>query len=290
MIRIAHAAASNAEFAAQCFVNKINQAILFPVITLLLALAFLVFLYGMFEYVKNAASDQGRETGKQHILYGVIGMFVMLSAYSILSLAAGTFGIGLFNSDQIVCGAGASPAVSTATPGFGAGGGFAPPGGVFDSPGGVFGGGILPGGEDPVLPPMQPAPLVDPLPSPDAPVIDTLSPCPPWQPVRFEDGSCGGSPAVGVSGVVPVWGQEHINQYLSYDIHTNDSSATVKEEILNDPEWDGATQVLYTIPLYGDQTYVGPAEVLCENVTGISGNNLNIDRDRSVYVCFNYEN
>lgn len=191
MIRIAHAAASDAEFAAQCFVNKINQAILFPVITLLLALAFLVFLYGLFEYVRNAASDQGRETGKQHILYGVIGMFVMLSAYSILALAAGTFGVGLFKSDQIVCGAGAAPSVSTVAPSFGAGGGLTSPGGAFGSPGGAFGGGILPGGETPVLPPVQP---IQPE-SPEAisvdvlPEVDTSAPpCPPGK--SRVDGVC----------------------------------------------------------------------------------------------------
>ena len=96
MTLIAYAAeASAAAQAAQGFVDKINQTILFPLITLLMAMAFLVFLWGCFEYIRDAASDSGREKGKTHILWGTIGMLVMLSAYAILNLAAGTFGIDL---------------------------------------------------------------------------------------------------------------------------------------------------------------------------------------------------
>lgn len=93
MIPRAHA--QTAVEMAQGFVDSINQAILFPLITLLMAMAFLVFLYGAFEFVRDASSEQGREVGKQHMLWGTIGMLVMLSAYSILSLAAATFSIPL---------------------------------------------------------------------------------------------------------------------------------------------------------------------------------------------------
>lgn len=76
---------------AQGFLQKINEHVLFPLITLMMAVALLVFLYGGFEYVKNAASDQGRETGRRHLMWGIIGMLVMLSAMAILRIAAGTF-------------------------------------------------------------------------------------------------------------------------------------------------------------------------------------------------------
>ncbi len=80
---------------AQGFLSKINDAILFPLIALMMAIALLMFLYGAFEYVKGASNDGDRETGKRHLLYGVIGLLVMLSAYSILAIAAGTFtGVG----------------------------------------------------------------------------------------------------------------------------------------------------------------------------------------------------
>ncbi len=278
-------AASSAQHAAQCFVNKINDAILFPLITLLMALAFLIFLYGCFEYVRNAASDQGRQQGQQHILYGTIGMLVMLSAYAILSLAAGTFNIPLFPSDSVVCSSSgvSTPSVSKSS-GFGSG--VTTP----SSPG--FGGGSLPGGSATSpsrTSPSSPGGLgsVDGV-FDDLPDINETPPCTPSQPMRMEDGSCAGSPAVGISGQVPVWSQAQVDAYLSYGLHKTDSALAEKREILNDPQWDGATQVLFTMPINGSQTYAGPAQELCEDITGISGNNMNIDKSRNKYVCFNY--
>ncbi len=78
---------------AMAFVVKLNDAILFPVIALLSGIALLFFVYGSAEYIINAESDQAREQGKKHITYGVIGLVVMLSAYAILSIATGTFGL-----------------------------------------------------------------------------------------------------------------------------------------------------------------------------------------------------
>jgi TRAP-type C4-dicarboxylate transport system permease small subunit len=86
-------AATQAQAVAQNFLSRINDAILFPLITLMMAVALLVFLYGAFEYVRGADSEESRETGSQHLLYGVIGMLVMLSAMALLTIAAGTFGL-----------------------------------------------------------------------------------------------------------------------------------------------------------------------------------------------------
>lgn len=86
-------AASNAQLVAQGFLSKINEYILYPLITLMMAVALLIFLYGAFEYIKGASNDSDRETGKRHLLYGIIGLLVMLSALAILTVAAGTFNL-----------------------------------------------------------------------------------------------------------------------------------------------------------------------------------------------------
>lgn len=78
---------------AHSFVAEINRIILFPLITLLLVIALLIFIWGAFQYVSNAGNDAGRAAGKRHLLWGVIGMLIMLSAYAILTIAANTFGI-----------------------------------------------------------------------------------------------------------------------------------------------------------------------------------------------------
>lgn len=80
---------------AQGFLESINQAILYPLIALMMAAALVVFLYGAFEFVRGASEPAQREAGRRHLIYGVIGMLVMLMAFTILQIAANTFdGVG----------------------------------------------------------------------------------------------------------------------------------------------------------------------------------------------------
>jgi Type IV secretion system pilin len=75
------------------FVSRFNEVILYPVILLLTGIAFLVFLYGCLIYITHAENSSAREEGRNHIIYSLIGMFVMLVAYAILTIAANTFGL-----------------------------------------------------------------------------------------------------------------------------------------------------------------------------------------------------
>lgn len=88
---IAYAQGAAAE--AQRFVDKINDVILFPLITLMLTVALVVFLYGCFEYIMGSANEAARATGRQHIIWGIVGMLVMISALTILTIAANTFNV-----------------------------------------------------------------------------------------------------------------------------------------------------------------------------------------------------
>jgi hypothetical protein len=78
---------------AASFVTKFNTIILFPTIALLSAVAFLVFLWGCAEYFFNAANETARAQGVKHITWGIIGLVIMFSAFAILRIAAGTFGL-----------------------------------------------------------------------------------------------------------------------------------------------------------------------------------------------------
>jgi len=87
--------AQGAEAAARSVLERLNDAILFPLITLMMSVAVLVFLWGGFEYIAKADNDTAREEGRRHMFWGIIGLVVMLSAYAILSIAAGTVGISV---------------------------------------------------------------------------------------------------------------------------------------------------------------------------------------------------
>lgn len=75
------------------FVRILNEVIIYPLILLLVAVSFLVFVYGCFEYVLNSDDSTARDTGRRHIIWGVAGFLVIVGAYSILSIAANTFGL-----------------------------------------------------------------------------------------------------------------------------------------------------------------------------------------------------
>ena len=77
---IAFAAEGGHIIAAQSFLTKIEENILFPLMTLMMAVALLVFLWGAYEYVLHADSEEERRTGQNHMLYGIIGLLVMISA------------------------------------------------------------------------------------------------------------------------------------------------------------------------------------------------------------------
>lgn len=84
---------------ASSFVDKLNEVILFPLIALLLGVAFLIFLYGCAEYIFKSGNESARADGVKHITWGIIGLVVMTTAWAILSLATGTFGLG----DELEC-------------------------------------------------------------------------------------------------------------------------------------------------------------------------------------------
>jgi uncharacterized membrane protein YjfL (UPF0719 family) len=75
-------------------INKLADNIINPLITFLFALATLFFIYGVAEYfILNKDDSTARSEGAQHILWGVIGMFIMLSAYGIVRLIMATVGV-----------------------------------------------------------------------------------------------------------------------------------------------------------------------------------------------------
>lgn len=81
------------------FVDKVNEVIIFPLIALLLAVAFLVFLWGCAQYIFNGSNPSAKEEGVKHITWGIIGLVVMVTAWSILLIAAATFGL----DDELNC-------------------------------------------------------------------------------------------------------------------------------------------------------------------------------------------
>ncbi|MDP3735356.1 MAG: hypothetical protein Q8R39_02935 [bacterium] len=74
-------------------IRAISKEILNPLIALMFALALVVFLWGLVEFIATNESDQGRTNGKKHMLWGVIGMTIMVGATAIIKIVTNTFGL-----------------------------------------------------------------------------------------------------------------------------------------------------------------------------------------------------
>ena len=74
-------------------VSSINKFIINPLILFLFALALVIFLYGVFEFILNQDNEEARTTGKSHMIYGIIGFTVMMGVWVILGMVMNTFNI-----------------------------------------------------------------------------------------------------------------------------------------------------------------------------------------------------
>ena len=86
---------AQAAVSSQAFNNAIAPIvsnIVNPVIWLLFCLATVVFVYSVLKMVIKGEDAEAREASKKSILYGIIGMFIMLSAWGIVYLISNTIG------------------------------------------------------------------------------------------------------------------------------------------------------------------------------------------------------
>ncbi len=74
-------------------IYRINQFIVNPLILLLMAVAMVVFFWGVFEFVSKSGSDEARDKGKRNMLWGIIGLFIMIGVFGIVRIILGTFGL-----------------------------------------------------------------------------------------------------------------------------------------------------------------------------------------------------
>ena len=77
------------------FMSKVNAAIVNPLIILLIAAASAYFLWGLAQFIMNSDDAAGREEGKRKILWGLIGLTIMVSVSAILNILLGTFDVDL---------------------------------------------------------------------------------------------------------------------------------------------------------------------------------------------------
>lgn len=72
------------------FLGKVVIQIVNPIILLLTAAAFVLFIWGVFEFVAHAGDETKRSEGKRAIMWGLVGFVIMFGAYGIINIALKT--------------------------------------------------------------------------------------------------------------------------------------------------------------------------------------------------------
>ena len=75
------------------FIAKVDDMIINPLIGFLFALAVVYFLYGVFEFILNQENEEKKTSGKSHMLWGVVGITIMLGVWTILNMILATLNI-----------------------------------------------------------------------------------------------------------------------------------------------------------------------------------------------------
>ena len=68
----------------EALIGRIGDQILNPIAGLLIALGVLMFVYGLIEFIAGADNEDKRNIGKRHMVWGVVGLFIMVSVFGIM--------------------------------------------------------------------------------------------------------------------------------------------------------------------------------------------------------------
>ncbi len=63
------------------------------IIPLLITFAVLMLMWGIVQFITAAGDEEKRKKGKELIIYGIIGLFVMVSIWGLVGVLTGTFGL-----------------------------------------------------------------------------------------------------------------------------------------------------------------------------------------------------
>ena len=82
------------------FIGNVDTLIINPLILFLFALAVVYFLYGVLEFIMNQENEEKKTAGKSHMLWGIIGIVIMMGVFVIMNMILSTLGITGINPEQ----------------------------------------------------------------------------------------------------------------------------------------------------------------------------------------------
>jgi hypothetical protein len=90
LIEIAQASDGSSSF--DSLISSITTEIINPIILLLSTAAVIYFLWGVYDFVREAGNSSKREIGIRHMMWGIFGLVLTVSVSAVVSIIKNSFG------------------------------------------------------------------------------------------------------------------------------------------------------------------------------------------------------
>lgn len=71
---------------AKSLLEKIMSNAVTPFLYFMFALAIVIFLWGIMEFIYSSDDEKKKEDGKRHLVWGLVGMFIMFGVWGIIKI------------------------------------------------------------------------------------------------------------------------------------------------------------------------------------------------------------
>ena len=75
------------------FLINVQKEILDPLITLIALAAFVIFVWGVVEFIRGADATEKRQEGQRHMVWGIVGLVILFGANAIINIITATLGV-----------------------------------------------------------------------------------------------------------------------------------------------------------------------------------------------------
>ncbi len=80
---------------------RIKEQIIDPAVLVLFTAGLLLFMVGLVQYMNTLRQGGNPKEGVQHMIWGMVGMLIMVSVTGIIALISGTIGVDPMNPADI---------------------------------------------------------------------------------------------------------------------------------------------------------------------------------------------
>ncbi|OGG60342.1 hypothetical protein A2765_06325 [Candidatus Kaiserbacteria bacterium RIFCSPHIGHO2_01_FULL_56_24] len=85
--------------AGEELLQRIITYIIDPAVRVVFTAGLFLFLWGLVEFLWGLKEGKDQTDGKNHMIWGMVGMLIMVSVYGIIALIVNTFEINITNPD-----------------------------------------------------------------------------------------------------------------------------------------------------------------------------------------------